>query len=83
MGPAIRIVRSGGAVAADALTAAPPIKPRSHPSAGRFVVQNNRVAKGIVEGALTVSLSQARKRCATVCGDRRSGDVDRVGIAAS
>src|SRR5205823_418064 len=58
MGPAIRIRGSGGLVPAKTLTAAGAIKPDSDPSAGRLVVQNYRITKGIVEGALTVGLGK-------------------------
>src|SRR5206468_3421481 len=83
MGPAIWVPRSGGLVAPKAPTAATSVDPDREPGAGWFVVQNNRVAKGIVEGALTVSLGHAGEGGAAVGGDRCAGDVDGVGVAAS
>ena len=83
MGPAIRIPRSRGLIAAKALTSAATIEPDSKPIPGWLVVQNNRVAHRVLEWPLTGRLGQARERRAAVSGNRRSGDVDRVGVAAS
>src|SRR5207253_9440767 len=58
MSPAIRVVGRGGLVAAKTLTAARGIQPNRNPIARWLVVQNNRIAKGIVEGALTVRFGE-------------------------
>src|SRR4029077_778002 len=59
------------------------IEPNGVPSAGWFIVQNNGVAQGIVEGALTIGLGEAGEGGAAVGGDRCAGDVDGTGPAAS
>ena len=69
---------SGGLVPAHALTAAGRVEPDSEPSAGWLVVQNNGVAEGIGEGALTVGSGEAGEGGAAVGGDRCAGDVDGV-----
>ena len=55
MGPASRESPIGGLVPADALSAAARVEENCKPSAGRFVVQSNGVAKGIGEGALPLA----------------------------
>ena len=62
MGPAIRIPRSRGLIAAKALTSAATIEPDSKPIPGWLVVQNNRVAHRVLEWPLTGRLGQARER---------------------
>src|SRR6266550_2792852 len=59
MSPAIRVVGREGLVTAKTLTAACGIKPNRNPIARWLVVQNNGIAKGIVEGALTIGLGQS------------------------
>ena len=54
VGPASRVRGSGGLVAAEALTAAGRVEPDGEPGAAWLVVQNNGVALGTGEGALTV-----------------------------
>src|SRR4029077_599553 len=83
VGPAIRIPGSGGLVAPEALTAAAPVQPHREPSLAWLVVQNNRVAKGVIKGALTICLRQAVKSGATVGGNRCTGDIDGVEIATA
>ena len=83
MRPAIWILRSGGLIPAKTLTTARTIQPHREPSAGRLVVQKNRVAKGVVEGALTIGLGKAGKGSAAVRGERCARDVDRVKVAAA
>src|SRR5207245_2742491 len=83
MGPAIRVPGSGGVVPAEALTATAHVKPDSVPSAGWAVVQNNGVALGIGEGALTGGGGEADEGVGAVSGDRCTGDVDGAGVAAS
>ena len=53
MGPASWVLRSGGLVPAQACSPPFPSEPDREPSLGRLVVQNNRIAKGIGEGAVT------------------------------
>src|SRR4029453_17802902 len=83
MGPAIRIRRSSRLIPAEALTAAASVEPDAEPRAAWLVVQNNRIAKRIIEGALTACLGQARKRCTAIGRYRSAGDVDGGGVAAS
>ena len=47
------------------------------------LVQNNRVAQSIGEGALTAGVGDAVESGATVSGNRTAGDVDGTGVAAS
>ena len=82
MSPAIRVVGRGGTVAAEALTTARSIQPDSNPVAGRLVVQNDRIAKGIVEGALAVRFGKAGESITSIGGDRCAGNVDGVKINA-
>jgi hypothetical protein len=72
MSPAIRVVGRGGLVAAKTLTTARTIQPDGHPKTRRLVVQNNWIAKGIVEGALTVSLGKTGEGGAAIGGERRA-----------
>src|SRR5438874_1375998 len=83
MGPAIRIRGSGGLVPAKTLTTAGGIKPNRNPTARWLVVKNNGIAKGIVEGTLTVGLGEPGKSGAAIGGYRRARDVDRGKVAAS
>ena len=83
MSPAIRIIRRGGLVSAKTLTAARAIEPDCNPSARRLVVENNRVAKGVVEGALAIGLRKAGKGSAAIGGNRCAGNVDGVKVAAA
>ncbi|PYK37736.1 MAG: hypothetical protein DME60_12100 [Verrucomicrobia bacterium] len=83
MGPTIRVPGSGGLVSAQALTAAGSVKPHSVPSVGWPVEENNGVAHGIRERALTAGEGEAAKGGAAVGGDRSPGDVDGAGVAAS
>ena len=83
MGPAIRVLGSCGLISAQALTAAGAIQPDRNPSAGRLVVENNRVAKGVVEGALAIGLRKAGKGSAAIGGNRCAGNVDGVKVAAA
>ena len=83
MGPAIRVPGSGGLVPAEALSATASIEPDCEPSGAWLVVENNRVAKGIVEGALTIGPSEAGKGGAAVGGDRCAGDIDGARVAAA
>ena len=83
MGPASRVRGSGGLVSTEALTAAGPIEPDGEPGGGGAIVQNNRVAHGIGEGALTAGGGDAGEGSAAVGGDRCAGDIDRTGVAAS
>ena len=83
MGPASRIRGIGGLVSTQALTAAGRIQPHGEPGGGGAIVQNNRVAQSIGEGALTAGGGDAGKGGAAVGGDRCAGDVDGTGVAAS
>src|SRR4030095_10826958 len=74
MGPAIRVPRRAGPVPAQTLTAAGRVEPDGEPNAAFAVVHNNRVAKGIVEGACTGARGEADEGVATVGGDRCAGD---------
>src|SRR5438270_768644 len=78
----IRVVGREGLVAAKTLTAARGIEPDRNPIAGWLVVQNNGIAKGVVEGALTIGLGEPGKSGAAIGGDRGAGDVDRSEVAA-
>ena len=80
MGPASRVRGSGGLVSAEALTAAAPVEPDSEPGGGWAVVQNNGVANGIGEGALTAGGGEAGEGGAAVGGDRCAGDVDGLAL---
>src|SRR5205823_3311253 len=82
MSPAIRVVGREGLVAAKTLTAAGGIEPDRNPIAGWLVVQNNGIAKGVVEGALTIGLGEPGKSGAAIGGYRGAGDVDRSEVAA-
>jgi hypothetical protein len=83
MGPASRVRGIGGLVTTEALATATPIKPHGEPGGGGAIVQNNRVAQSIGEGALTVGTGDAGEGSAAVGGDRRARYVDGTGIAAS
>ena len=83
MGPAIRVPGSGGLVPAETVTAAAAIEPDGEPGAGWAVVENNRVAERIIEGALTVRPSEPGEGGASIGGDRCAGDVDGGEVAAS
>ena len=76
MGPAIRIIWSGGLVPTQTLAPARPIEPYREPSTAWFVVQSNGVAKGIVEGALTVGLGESGEGDTAIVGYRCARDVD-------
>src|SRR6266480_1043082 len=82
MSPAIRVVGSGGLVPAKTLTAAGAIQPDRNPSAGRLMIQNNGIAKGIVEWALTSGLGEPGECGAAIGGDRCARNVDRIKVAA-
>ena len=58
MAPAIRVPWGSRLVATEALTATTPSSQILNQVAGWLVVQNNRVAHSIVEGALTVILGE-------------------------
>src|SRR4029077_19640100 len=83
MGPASGVRGISGLVAAKALHAALEVDPDREPGAAGALIQNDRVANGIREGALTVGASNAGKRVAAVEGDRCARNVDRVGVATS
>ena len=91
MGPAVWIPGSGGIITAHAATAAARVDPDGVPSGGRAIVQNNGVALGTGEGALTddgtassdIGAGEAVKSQATVGGDRCAGDVDWGDVTAS
>src|SRR5256885_4975918 len=82
MSPAIRVVGREGLVAIQTLTAAGRIEPNRNPIAGSLVGQNNGIAKGIVEGALTSGLGEPGKSGAAIGGDRCARNVDGVKVAA-
>ena len=67
MGPAIRVRRSGGLVAAQS-AASVSVDPNREPSARWFVVQNNGIAKGVGEWALTIRLGEPGESGAAVSG---------------
>ena len=83
MGPAIRIRRSSGLVTAEALATAAAVEPDCEPGTSWAVVENDGVAHGVGEGALTVRGGEACKGSAAVSRNRCTGDVDRSGITAS
>src|SRR5439155_21957168 len=83
MGPAIRVRGIGGLISAHPLTAAAHVKKDSKPSLAWLVEQNNGVAQGIGERALTGGPGEPGEGGAAVGGDRCAGDVDGVGEAAS
>src|SRR5207253_4191823 len=83
MSPAIRVVGRDGLVTAKTLTTARAIEPNRNPSTGRLVVKNNGIAKGIVEGAMTVRCGETGESGAAIGGYRRARDVDRGKVAAS
>src|SRR5581483_3485024 len=83
MGPAIRVFRCRRLIPAQALAAAGAIQPHCNPGPRWLVVQNNRIAKRIVKGALTVGFGKAGEGSAAVGRDRCAGDVDRSKVAAS
>src|SRR5262249_29896384 len=70
MSPAIRAPRRGGLVSAETLAAAAHIEPDGKPSAGWAVVQNNRIAHGVGEGALAAGDGKAGEGVAAISGDR-------------
>src|SRR5262249_52145559 len=55
MGPAIRVRGSGRLIPAETLTAAAPVQPDGVPGAVVALIQNDRVADGIGERALTAA----------------------------
>ena len=83
MGPASRVRGIGGLVAAQALTAAGRIEPDGEPGGVSAIVQSNRVALGTSKGALTAGIGNAGEGSAAVGGDRHTGYVNRILIAAS
>ena len=83
MAPAIGVPRSRRLVSSKALPAATTIEPDSEPSGRWLIVQDNRVAHGIVEWTLTARLRQASECCTAVGGDRCAGNIYRRDIAAS
>src|SRR6266576_6439614 len=83
MGPASRVKRSGGLVAAQALAAARGVEPHCEPDAGWLVVQKNRIALSAGEGTLTAGICDPGEGGAAVGGARYAGDVDGVRVAAS
>ena len=74
MGPAIRILRSGRLVPAQR-AARVPIQPYREPSLGRLVVQNNRITKGIGEGAATTTVEDSVESQSAVGGGRYRGEI--------
>src|SRR5690242_12744672 len=82
MGPAVWILRSAGLVTAKS-AGSRPIQPNGKPSLGRPVVQNYWIAKGIVEGTLSVRFGQARESETAVGRDRCAGNIDGVKITTS
>src|SRR5438552_391899 len=83
MRPAIRIRGSGGLVPAKTLTAAGAIQPDRSPSAGRLMVQNNRITKSIVERPLAVRFGETGESGAAISRYRRAGNIDGGKIAAA
>ena len=83
MSPAIRVRRSGRLIAAQALTAAASVEPDGKPGASWAIVQNNGVAHGIGEGALTAGGGEAGESGAAVGRDRCAGDVNGADVAAA
>src|SRR5207249_12020533 len=69
-------------VPAQAPAAAAPVDKDREPSLAWLVVQNNRVAAGLVEGAATAGLGEAGEGGAAVRGDRCAGDVVGGGPAS-
>ena len=74
MGPAIRVPRSSGFVSTQR-TASIEVEPNGKPSARWFVVENDGVAKGICEWALTAAVSETGESGATIGGSRTAGEV--------
>src|SRR6476620_4003851 len=74
MGPAIWILRSGRLVPAQR-AARIPIQPYREPSLGRLVVQNNRITKGIGEGAATTAVEDSVESQSAVGGGRYRGEI--------
>src|SRR6185369_10212158 len=70
-------------VAAQALTAAGRVEPDGEPGAGRAIVEDNGVSQGAGEGALARGVGHTCESSAAVSGNRRTGNVDRILIAAS
>src|SRR4029077_4214282 len=74
MGPAIRVRRSSGFVSTQR-TASVGVEPNGKTGLGRFVVQNDRVAKGIGEWALAAGVGDAGEGGAAVGGARYAREV--------
>src|SRR6266478_3651190 len=83
MGPAIRVPWRGGLVAAVALTAAAAVQPDGIPGAVVALIQNDRVADGIGEGALPAASGEPGEGGTAVGGHRCSGDVNGAHVAAA
>src|SRR6185437_14918352 len=77
--PAIGIRRSGGLIAAQTLTTAACVEKDGKKGAAGTVIKNHRVAEGVRKRALTIALGKAGKGGTAIGGNRRSGDVDRIG----
>src|SRR6476660_4571188 len=74
MGPAIWILRSARLVPAQR-AARVPIQPYREPSLGRLVIQNNRITKGIGEGAATTTVEDSVESQSAVGGGRYRGEI--------
>src|SRR4249919_729726 len=74
MGPAIWVLRSGRLVPAQR-AARVRIYPDREPSLRRLVVQNNRIAKGIGEGAAATTVEDSVESQSAVGGGRYRGEI--------
>src|SRR5262245_10355554 len=83
MDPAIRIPRRAGLVAAQATAALTVEDPDREPFPACLVIENNRVAQGIVEGTLTVRPGKAGEGDAAIGRGRCTRNVDRISIDTS
>jgi hypothetical protein len=47
------------------------------------VIKHHGIAEGILKGAMTIGFGEAGEGSAAIRGDRRGGDVDRIGSDVS
>ena len=83
MAPAIRIPWGSRLVATEALSATTAVQPNGKPGCRWLVVQNNRVAQSIIEGALPIIRGETIESESAVGRDRCTGHIDGACEAAA
>src|SRR4029077_17420841 len=83
MAPAIRDPWGSRLVATEALSATTTVQPNCKPGCAWFVVQNNRVAHSIIEGALNVIRGETIESDSAVGRDRCAGHIQGACEAAA